>query len=96
MRLTRHLAVLKQTLNYGKDWIMTVGMCYLIAGQLQNQLISKGIFIPIAAILPIGVIGTWLIGYLSIKWGVYSEEQRFSWDRNPSWTDREESKGELL
>ena len=90
MRIAERLATLKQTLNYGKDCIMTVGMCYLIAGQLQEHLQSIGIYQPIWFILGVGVTGTWFVGWLGIRIGMFAEEQRFSWDRNPAWTERSE------
>jgi len=82
------LAAFKMTLGYGRDIIMTFGMAYLIAGQMQTQLQSYDLHIPICDLMICGVLGTWLIGFIGVRSGMYGAEQGWTWEKNPEWRKR--------
>lgn len=85
MKLISGLATFKHTVEVGKAISISFVMAYLFASDFQQRLQGYGVEMPMLFIILIGVIGTWFIGYLIIRSGLYSEEQAFAWRNNKEW-----------
>ena len=92
MNITKSFARNKIFFNRGYGLVGVFGVGYLVASRLQEHFMEWFNFsVPIKVLIPIGIFGVWFIGWLEWKLGFWAEEQRFSWQNNPEWKNREES-----
>ena len=82
------LFLVKQKLffNRGYGLIGCLGIGYLVAAKLQEQLIAYYQFrMSLFVMFPIGVLGVWLVGWLEYKLGFWQTESEFAWSINPAY-----------
>jgi len=84
-RLATWLARQKQIFCYGYSCVGVIGIAYLVASKVRDDIASMGIHISMIYLLPAGVFGLWLIGWIAFKVGVYGAEQAFTWEHNPNY-----------
>ncbi len=71
----------------GYSLIGTLGIAYLVATQVQAQILAHtGISISILWLIPTGVVGLWFVGMVEFRLGLLQSEQEFMWDENPAYT----------
>jgi len=81
MNLKRFLAINKWRINFGYTWIGTIGIGLVVCKTIQD--ISKQyIILPIWILFPLCVFTLWLVGYIVDKNKMYSEEMKYSTERN--------------
>jgi len=89
------LFAVKQKLffNRGYGLIGCLGMGYLVASKLQEQLSSYyGFSMSLYIMFPLGVIAVWLVGWIEYKLGFWQTESEFTWEINPAYKKLTENK----
>jgi len=74
--------------NRGYSYFALLGVPILVADVIQRRLIPYGIAIPMYGLIIMAGILVWLSGYVEDKMGVLSAESEYSFQRNPAWTER--------
>jgi len=72
--------------NRGYGLIGCLGIGYLVAAKLQEQLIAYYHFrLSLFVMFPIGVLCVWIVGWLEYKLGFWQTEAEFGWSINPAY-----------
>ncbi len=72
--------------NRGYGLIGCLGIGYLVAAKLQEQLIAYYQFrVSLFIMFPIGVLCLWIVGWLEYKLGFWQTEAEFGWSINPAY-----------
>jgi len=68
----------------GYGYIGSLGIGYLVASKLQEQLVAYfHMSISLMVLFPLGVLGVWIIGWMDHRFGFWQTEAEITWDVNP-------------
>ena len=94
-KLRLFLVKQKVFFNRGYGLIGCLGIGYLVACKLQEQLIAYYDFrVSLLVLFPVGVVSLWILGWLEYKFGFFQEEMDFSWKINPAYKELQKGKNE--